>query len=163
MHHARRAHIRTLFIIFGNFIIIIYNLLVIYYKNPKKTTIYNKNIVKAMNHKLKKIINEQFSRTLNERKHYMKTRALVEQMVRESLTNYLNEKANKKQSGSIHQCRAALNDPTINMAGLIGKIPDLPNNPDSARSILSKWARGEMNPSLKQANAVLHILSTSDK
>ena len=41
-----------------------------------------------MNHKLKKIINEQFSRTLNERKHYMKTRALVEQMVRESLTNY---------------------------------------------------------------------------
>lgn len=116
-----------------------------------------------MNHKLKKIINEQFSRTLNERKHYMKTRALVEQMVRESLTNYLNEKANKKQSGSIHQCRAALNDPTINMAGLIGKIPDLPSNPDSARSILSKWARGEMNPSLKQANAVLHILSTSDK
>lgn len=116
-----------------------------------------------MNHKLKKIINEQFSRTLNERKHYMKTRALVEQMVRESLTNYLNEKANKKRSGSVYQCRAALNDPTINMAGLIGKIPDLPNNPDSARSILSKWARGEMNPSLKQANAVLHILSTSDK
>ena len=116
-----------------------------------------------MNRKLKQMINEQFSRVLNERKHYMKTRALVEQMVRESLTNYLNEKANKKQSGSIHQCRAALNDPTINMAGLIGKIPDLPHNPDSARSELSKWARGEMDPSLEQATAIIHALATSHK
>ena len=72
-----------------------------------------------MDYKLKKIINEQFSRTLNERKHYMKTRALVEQMVRESLTNYLNEKANKKQRSSIHQYRAELNNPNINMAALI--------------------------------------------
>ena len=116
-----------------------------------------------MNRKLKQMINEQFSRALNERKRYMKTRALVEQMVRESLTNYLNEKANKKQSGSIHQCRAALNDPTINMAGLIGKIPGLPSNPDSARSELSKLARGEMDPSLEQATAVIHALATSHK
>ena len=116
-----------------------------------------------MNRKLKEMINEQFSRTLNERKHYMKTRALVEQMVRESLTNYLNEKANNKPSGAIHQCQAALSNPTINMAGLIGKIPDLPHNPDSARSELSKWARGEMDPSLEQATAVIHSLATSHK
>lgn len=123
-----------------------------------------------MNRKLKEMINEQFSRTLNERKRYMNTRALVEQIVRESLMKHINEeeegeksKDDNRPSGAIHQCQAALSNPTINMAGLIGKIPDLPNNPDSARSILSKWARGEMNPSLKQANAVLHILSTSDK
>ena len=122
-----------------------------------------------MNRKLKQMINEQFSRTLNERKRYMKTRALVEQMVRESLTNYLTEKDDKKSnddkkpSGAVHQCRTALSDPTINMAGLIGKIPGLPSNPDSARSVLSKWARGEMNPSLEQATAVIHALATSHK
>lgn len=116
-----------------------------------------------MNRKLKQMINEQFSRALNERKRYMKTRALVEQMVRESLTNYLTEKDNKKPSGAVHQCRGALSDPTINMAGLIGKIPGLPSNPDSARSVLSKWARGEMNPSLEQATAVIHALATSHK
>ena len=116
-----------------------------------------------MNRKLKQMINEQFSRALNERKHYMKTRALVEQMVRESLTNYLTEKDDKKPSGAVHQCRGALSDPTINMAGLIGKIPGLPSNPDSARSVLSKWARGEMNPSLEQATAVIHALATSHK
>ena len=116
-----------------------------------------------MNRKLKQMINEQFSRALNERKRYMKTRALVEQMVRESLTNYLTEKDDKKASGAVHQCRGALSDPTINMAGLIGKIPGLPSNPDSARSVLSKWARGEMNPSLEQATAVIHALATSHK
>lgn len=116
-----------------------------------------------MNRKLKQMINEQFSHALNERKRYMKTRALVEQMVRESLTNYLTEKDDKKPSGAVHQCRAALSDPTINMAGLIGKIPGLPSNPDSARSVLSKWARGEMNPSLEQATAVIHALATSHK
>ncbi len=116
-----------------------------------------------MNRKLKQMINEQFSRALNERKRYMKTRALVEQMVRESLTNYLTEKDDKKPSGAVHQCRGALSDPTINMAGLIGKIPGLPSNPDSARSVLSKWARGEMNPSLEQATAVIHALATSHK
>ena len=116
-----------------------------------------------MNRKLKQMINEQFSRALNERKRYMKTRALVEQMVRESLMNYLTEKDDKKPSGAVHQCRGALSDPTINRAGLIGKIPGLPSNPDSARSVLSKWARGEMNPSLEQATAVIHALATSHK
>ena len=116
-----------------------------------------------MNRKLKQMINEQFSRALNERKRYMKTRALVEQMVRESLTNYLTEKDDKKPSGAVHQCRGALSDPTITLAGLIGKIPGLPSNPDSARSVLSKWARGEMNPSLEQATAVIHALATSHK
>ena len=122
-----------------------------------------------MNRKLKQMINEQFSRVLNERKRYMKTRALVEQMVRESLMKHINEekgeksKDDKKPSGAVHQCRAALSDPTINMAGLIGKIPGLPSNPDSARSVLSKWARGEMNPSLEQATAVIHALATSHK
>ena len=116
-----------------------------------------------MNRKLKQMINEQFSRALNERKRYMKTRALVEQMVRESLMNYLTEKDDKKPSGAVHQCRGALSDPTINMAGLIGKIPGLPSNPDSARSKLSKLARGEMDPSLEQATAIIHALATSHK
>ena len=116
-----------------------------------------------MNRKLIQMINEQFSRALNERKRYMKTRALVEQMVRESLTNYLTEKDDKKPSGAVHQCREELSDPTVNKAGLIGKIPGLPSNPDSARSVLSKWARGEMNPSLEQATAVIHALATSHK
>ena len=124
-----------------------------------------------MNRKLKEMINEQFSRTLNERKRYMNTRALVEQIVRESLIKHINEKEEEdekskddnKPSGAIHQCQAALSNPTINMAGLIGKIPDLPHNPDSARSELSKWARGEMDPSLEQATAVIHALATSHK
>ena len=124
-----------------------------------------------MNRKLKKMINEQFSRTLNERKRYMNTRALVEQIVRESLMKHINEEEEKiekskddnRPSGAIHQCQAALSNPTINMAGLIGKIPDLPHNPDSARSELSKWARGEMDPSLEQATAVIHSLATSHK
>ena len=122
-----------------------------------------------MNRKLKEMINEQFSRTLNERKRYMNTRALVEQIVRESLMKHINEekdeksKDDNKPSGAIHQCQAALSNPTINMAGLIGKIPDLPHNPDSARSELSKWARGEMDPSLEQATAVIHSLATSHK
>ena len=124
-----------------------------------------------MNRKLKEMINEQFSRTLNERKRYMNTRALVEQIVRESLMKHINEKEEEdekskddnKPSGAIHQCQAALSNPTINMAGLIGKIPDLPHNPDSARSELSKWARGEMDPSLEQATAVIHSLATSHK
>ena len=124
-----------------------------------------------MNRKLKEMINEQFSRTLNERKRYMNTRALVEQIVRESLMKHINEKEEEgekskddnRPSGAIHQCQAALSNPTINMAGLIGKIPDLPHNPDSARSELSKWARGEMDPSLEQATAVIHSLETSHK
>ena len=101
----------------------------------------------------------------------MNTRALVEQIVRESLMKHINEKEEEgekskddnKPSGAIHQCQAALSNPTINMAGLIGKIPDLPHNPDSARSELSKWARGEMDPSLEQATAVIHSLATSHK
>ena len=124
-----------------------------------------------MNRKLKKMINEQFSRTLNERKRYMNTRALVEQIVRESLMKHINEEEEKSEkskddnrpSSAIQQCQAALSNPPINMAGLIGKIPDLPHNPDSARSELSKWARGEMDPSLEQATAVIHSLATSHK
>ena len=46
MYHTRRAHVITLFIDFGNLIMMICNLLVIYYKNPEKPTIYNKIIVK---------------------------------------------------------------------------------------------------------------------
>ena len=116
-----------------------------------------------MNRKLKQMINEQFSRALNERKRYMKTRALVEQMVRESLTNYLTEKDDKTSSGAVHQCQEELSDPTTNMAGLIGKVPGLPRNPNSARSKLSKLARGEMTPSLEQATAIIHALATSNK
>ena len=116
-----------------------------------------------MNRKLKQMINEQFSRALNERKRYMKTRALVEQMVRESLMNHLSEEDDKKTSGTIHQCQGALSSPTVNKAGLIGKIPGLPSNPDSARSELSKLARGEMDPSLEQATAIIHALATSHK
>ena len=122
-----------------------------------------------MNRKLKQMINEQFSRALNERKRYMKTRALVEQMVRESLMNHLSEEDDKKSnddkktSGTIHQCQGALSSPTVNKAGLIGKIPGLPSNPNSARSKLSKLARGEMDPSLEQATAIIHALATSHK
>ena len=122
-----------------------------------------------MNRKLKQMINEQFSRALNERKRYMKTRALVEQMVRESLMNHLSEEDDKKSnddkktSGTIHQCQGSLSNPTVNKARLIGKIPGLPSNPDSARSELSKLARGEMDPSLEQATAIIHALATSHK
>ena len=127
-----------------------------------------------MNNNLKKMINEQFSRTLNERKRYMKTRAVVEQMVRESLLRHINEnaffesdddKGNKNSSngkGSVHQFQKALRDKAVNMTGLIDKIPDLPRNPDSARSVISKMSRGIIDPSPEQANAGLHALAATN-
>lgn len=131
-----------------------------------------------MNSKLKRMINEQVSRTINERKRYMKTRALVESMVREELKQYINENAFfesddnddddesntkvSKNKGSIHQFQTALRDDAVNMTGLIDKIPGMPSNPDSARSIISKWSRGVIDPSPEQANAGLHVLAASN-
>lgn len=129
-----------------------------------------------MDNNLKKMINEQFTHIMNERKRYMKTRAIVEQMVRESLIRRLNEnaffesddddyKSNTNSSngkGSVHQFQKALRDKAVNMTGLIDKIPDLPSNPDSARSVISKMSRGIIDPSPEQANAGLHALAATN-
>lgn len=128
-----------------------------------------------MNKFLKRIINEEFSRQLEEKKRYMKTRSIVEGMVREELMKRLNENAffeaddddtkdDKEETGdgAIHQFQTALRDKAVNMAGLIDKIPGLPSNPDSSRSIISKWSRGKMDPSPKQATAGLHALAASN-
>lgn len=108
-----------------------------------------------MDNKLKKMINEQFSRTLNERKRYMKTRAVVEQMVRESLLRRLSEGKNKAT-----QVRQALNDPAINKSGLARKIDGLSGNDDARRSEISKIARGEWTPDTSIQNDILHTIAS---
>ena len=108
-----------------------------------------------MNRKLKQMINEQFSRALNERKRYMKTRALVEQMVRESLIRRLNEGKDKAT-----QVRKALNDPAINKSGLARKIHGLSDNDDARRSEISKIARGEWVPGTSIQNDILHKIAS---
>ena len=108
-----------------------------------------------MDNNLKKMINEHFSRTLNERKRYMKTRAVVEQMVRESLLKRLSEEKNKAT-----QVRQALNDPAINKSGLARKIDGLSGNDDTRRSEISKIARGEWTPDTSIQNDILHTIAS---
>ena len=112
-------------------------------------------MVYTMDNNLKKMINEQFSRTLNERKRYMKTRAVVEQMVRESLLRRLSEEKNKAT-----QLRKALNDPAINKSGLARKIDGLSGNDDTRRSEISKIARGEWTPDTAIQNDILHTIAS---
>ena len=109
----------------------------------------------TMDNNLKKMINEQFTHIMNERKRYMKTRALVEQMVRESLIRRLNEGENKAT-----QVRQALNDPAINKSGLARKIHGLSDNDDARRSEISKIARGEWIPDTSIQNDILHKIAT---
>lgn len=108
-----------------------------------------------MDNKLKKMINEEFKRALNEKKRYMKTRAVVEEMVRESLLRRLSEGKNKTT-----QVRQALNDPAINKSGLARKIDGLSGNDDTRRSEISKIARGEWTPDTSIQNDILHTIAS---
>lgn len=108
-----------------------------------------------MDNNLKKMINEQFTHIMNERKRYMKTRALVEQMVRESLIRRLNEGKNKAT-----QLRQALNDPAINKSGLARKIDGLSKNDDARRSEISKIASGKWVPDTAIQNDILHKIAS---
>lgn len=110
-----------------------------------------------MDNKLKKMINEEFNRALNEKKRYMKTRALVEQMVRETLLKRLSEASTK---GKAMQVRQALNDPAINKSGLARKIDGLSGNDDARRSEISKIARGEWTPDTSIQNDILHTIAS---
>lgn len=110
-----------------------------------------------MDNKLKKIINEEFNRALNEKKRYMQTRALVEQMVRKTLLNRLAEASTK---GKAMQVRQALNDPAINKSGLARKIDGLSGNDDARRSEISKIARGEWTPDTSIQNDILHTIAS---
>lgn len=110
-----------------------------------------------MNNKLKRMINEQVSRTLAENKRYMKTRSLVENMVREELMNALRESESKTKA---MQVRQALNDPAINKSGLARKIDGLSGNDDARRSEISKIARGEWTPDTSIQNDILHTIAS---
>lgn len=112
-----------------------------------------------MDNNLKKMINEQFSRTLNERKRYVKTRNVVEQMVREELTSQLNEKKNKEA----HQLRQLLNDPTLDLAQIAYQNGVPGGTKDGQRSWLSKVARGEITPKHRMANKIIHSIVSGTK
>lgn len=108
-----------------------------------------------MNIDLKRMINEEFSRTLNERKKYNKTRKIVEGMVREALMKKINEGQSKAA-----QVQQALNDPSINKSGLARKISGLSSNDDTRRSEISKIARGEWVPDTVTQNDILHKIAS---
>ena len=109
-----------------------------------------------MDNKLKRMINEQFTRTINENKRYKKTRALVETMVRNMLIKKINEDTKSKAT----QVRQALNDPAINKSGLARKIGGLSGNDDARRSEISKIARGEWVPDTEIQNDILHKIAS---
>lgn len=111
-----------------------------------------------MDNKLKRMINEQFTRTINEKRRYKKTRALVETMVRDMLAKKINEETKSK----VTQVRQALNDPAINKSGLARKIGGLSGNDDARRSEISKIARGEWVPCTQIQNDILHKLASED-
>lgn len=111
-----------------------------------------------MDNKLKRMINEQFTRTINEKRRYKKTRALVETMVRDMLAKKINEETKSK----VTQVRQALNDPAINKSGLARKIGGLSGNDDARRSEISKIARGEWVPYTQIQNDILHKLASED-
>lgn len=109
-----------------------------------------------MDNIIKKMINEEFSRQMNERKRYYQTRAIVEKMVRESLTKKLNE----SQKSKAKEVQYALKDPSINMAGLARKISALPDNDDTRRKEISMISKGEMVPCNDVMNDILHTINT---
>ena len=111
-----------------------------------------------MDNKLKRMINEQFTRTINEKRRYKKTRALVETMVRDMLVKKINEETKSKAT----QVRQALNDPAINKSGLARKIGGLSGNDDARRSEISKIARGEWVPDTQIQNDILQKLASED-
>lgn len=111
-----------------------------------------------MDNKLKRMINEQFTRTINEKRRYKKTRGLVETMVRDMLVKKINEETKSKAT----QVRQALNDPAINKSGLARKIGGLSGNDDARRSEISKIARGEWVPHTQIQNDILHKLASED-
>lgn len=110
-----------------------------------------------MDNKIKQIIQEQVAKTINERKRYNKTRAMVESIVRDVISKRLRE-ANTKQT----QVQQALNDTSINKSGLARKIEGLSGNDDTRRSEISKIARGEWVPDTSIQNDILHTLATDN-
>lgn len=110
-----------------------------------------------MDNKIKQIIQEQVAKTINERKRYNKTRAIVESIVRDVISKRLRE-AKTKQT----QIQQALNDPSVNKSGLARKIEGLSGNDDTRRSEISKIARGEWMPDASIQNDILHALATDN-
>lgn len=108
-----------------------------------------------MDNKIKQIIQEQVAKTINERKRYHKTRAIVESIVRDVISKRLRESKSKQT-----QLQQALNDPSINKSGLARKIEGLSGNDDTRRSEISKIARGEWIPDTSIQNDILHTLAT---
>lgn len=102
------------------------------------------------------MINEQVARSIAEKKRYMKTRSIVEEMVRETLLQRLTENSKTKAT----QVRQALNDPAINKSGLARKIDGLSGNDDARRSEISKIARGEWTPDTTIQNDILHTIAS---
>lgn len=113
-----------------------------------------------MNNKLKRIINEEFNHSIQQKQKYERTRVLVESYVREALVQKLME-GEKGKNKKILQVQQALRDPTINKSGLARKIGGLSHDDDARRSEISKIARGEWEPSTEIQNSILHSLATS--
>lgn len=114
-----------------------------------------------MANNLSQIIKEQVNRTLNEKKEYMKARAIVESYVREALLNKIVSERKIHESSKSTQVRQALNDPAINKSGLARKIEGLSGNDDTRRSEISKIARGDWTPDVSIQNDILHTISSN--
>ena len=100
------------------------------------------------------MIAEGVQRSLNEKRRYMRTRSIVEEMVRKELVSQLNEKKNKEA----HQLIKLLNDPTLDLAQ-IAYQNDVPGGTeDGQRSWLSKVARGKITPKHKMVNKIIHSI-----
>lgn len=107
-----------------------------------------------MNKNLQKLIKEEFSHSLNERKTYNRTRCMVEQMVRETLLKKIDE------GTKFSKVQLVLSNPTVNKSALARKINGLSDDDDTRRSEISKIARGEWEPSIAIQNDILHMLTT---
>lgn len=121
-----------------------------------------------MNNSLKKMINEEFNRSMKKKTKYEKTRALVESYVREALTDKIMNESKKntrvtkrdRETRKLSQVQQALSDPAINKAGLARKIAGLSHDDDARRSEISKIARGKWKPSVKVINNILHAIAS---
>ena len=110
-----------------------------------------------MDNKLKRIINEEFKRSMEKKNKYEKTRALVESYVREALAEKLMKEA---KTSKLSQVQQALKDPAINKAGLARKISGLSSDDDARRSEISKIARGVWQPPTQIQNDILHTIAS---
>ena len=111
---------------------------------------------------------------------YVKARPLVEELVRQALSQKINEsekskrgdkkiekeldsknsELSKEERNKVHQLQDKLNDPALNKSAIGRDIKELNNyGDDGLRSIMSKIANGKYIPPTNIVNALLHTIS----